>query len=119
LRQRLTELGYNLNGSQSQIIGLEAGTEQRTIVLRDALESRGIFGSVFCAPATARNRALVRLSIHAALTDAQVERVASVCRDMRSEVELDKWSSTRRLGDELSSRRRQRELDREHSAITA
>jgi CAI-1 autoinducer synthase len=119
LRQRLTELGYNLNGSESQIIALEAGTEQRTIVLRDALESRGIFGSVFCAPATPRNRALIRLSIHANLSDAQVERIASVCRDIRGEVELDKWSSTRRLGDELSSRRRRRETLSETSAVTA
>ncbi|ABE35943.1 CAI-1 autoinducer synthase [Paraburkholderia xenovorans LB400] len=119
LRQRLTELGYNLNGSRSQIIALEAGTEQRTIVLRDALESRGIFGSVFCAPATARNRALIRLSIHAALSDAQVEKIASVCRDIRSEVELDKWPSTRRLGDELSARRRQRETASEETAVTA
>uniref|UniRef100_S0DEY6 Aminotransferase class I/classII large domain-containing protein n=1 Tax=termite gut metagenome TaxID=433724 RepID=S0DEY6_9ZZZZ len=119
LRQRLTELGYNLNGSQSQIIALEAGTEQRTIVLREALESRGIFGSVFCAPATARNRALVRLSLHAGLSDAEIERIASVCRDIRSEVELDKWSSTRRLGDELSARRRRRELSREENAVTA
>jgi CAI-1 autoinducer synthase len=119
LRQRLTELGYNLNGSRSQIIALEAGTEQRTIVLRDALQSHGIFGSVFCAPATPRNRSLIRLSIHAGLSDAELERVASVCRDIRSEVELDKWPSTRRLGDELSSRRRRRELVKEDSAVTA
>jgi CAI-1 autoinducer synthase len=119
LRQRLTELGYNLNGSQTQIIALEAGTEQRTIVLRDALQSRGIFGSVFCAPATPRNRSLIRLSIHAGLSDAELERVANVCRDIRCEVELDKWPSTRRLGDELSSRRRRRELVKEDNAITA
>lgn len=119
LRQRLTELGYNLNGSESQIIGLEAGTEQRTIVLRDALQARGIFGSVFCAPATPRNRSLIRLSIHAGLSDAEVERIASVCRDIRDEVELDKWSSTRRLGDELSSRRRTRALVSEERAVTA
>ena len=104
LRERLSELGYNLDAGESQIIALEAGTEQRTIVLRDALEARGIFGSVFCAPATARNRALIRLSIHAALSDAHIERLVSVCRDIRGEVELDRWPSTRRLGDRLSSR---------------
>ncbi|PQV44932.1 alpha-hydroxyketone-type quorum-sensing autoinducer synthase [Paraburkholderia sp. BL21I4N1] len=119
LRERLTELGYNLNGSESQIIALEAGTEQRTIVLRDALEARGIFGSVFCAPATPRNRALIRLSAHAALTDAELERVVSVCRDIRSEVELDTWPSTRRLGDELSPRRRSRERTGADSAVAA
>nr|WKF59097.1 CAI-1 autoinducer synthase [Paraburkholderia busanensis] len=119
LRERLTELGYNLNGSETQIIALEAGTEQRTIILRDALEARGIFGSVFCAPATARNRALIRLSIHAALTHAQVERIATVCRDIRDEVELDKWASTRRLGDELSPRRRGRERAGADNAVAA
>ena len=117
LRERLRELGYNLNAGESQIIALEAGTEQRTIVLRDALESRGVFGSVFCAPATARNRALIRLSIHAALTDAQIERIVSVCRDIRGEVELDRWPSTRRLGDRLSSRRHSHEQSTADSAL--
>jgi CAI-1 autoinducer synthase len=96
LRERLTELGYNLNDSQTQIIALEAGPEQQTIVLRDALESRGIFGSVFCAPATAQNRSLVRLSINAALTAEELERIVDVCEEIREEVELDKWPSTRR-----------------------
>jgi CAI-1 autoinducer synthase len=113
----LTSLGYNLNGSESQIIALEAGTEQRTILLRDALESRGIFGSVFCAPATARNRALIRLSIHAALTDAQIERLVSVCRDIRSEVELDSWPSSRRLGERPSSRKHSHEQSTADSAL--
>jgi CAI-1 autoinducer synthase len=59
------------------------------------------------------------LSLHADLSDAQIEKIASVCRDIRTEVELDKWPSTRRLGDELSSRRRRRELVDEKNAVTA
>lgn len=97
LRTRLSSLGYNLNGSGSQIIALESGTEQRTIELRDALESHGIFGSVFCAPATAKNRALIRLSINAALTDDQIERIADVCDAIRERVDLRNWPSTRRV----------------------
>ncbi|SAL07307.1 glycine C-acetyltransferase [Caballeronia calidae] len=96
LRKSLTDLGFNLNASQTQIIALEAGTEQRTIILRDALESRGIFGSVFCAPATAKNRALVRLSVNASLNHSHLEKIVKVCSDIRQEVELDKWHSTRR-----------------------
>jgi CAI-1 autoinducer synthase len=96
LRERLTDLGYNLNDSQSQIIALEAGPEPQTIVLRDALESRGIFGSVFCAPATAQNRSLVRLSINAALASEELERIVDVCEAIRDEVELENWPSTRR-----------------------
>jgi CAI-1 autoinducer synthase len=97
LRAHLSRLGYNLNGSRSQIIALESGTEQRTIVLRDALESDGIFGSVFCAPATAKNRALIRLSINAALTQPELEKIVRVCSEIRERVELDKWPSTRRM----------------------
>lgn len=96
LRRQLEALGYNLNDSRSQIIALESGTEQRTIVLRDALEARGIFGSVFCAPATSKNRAMIRLSVHSALTPAELERIVAVCRDIRDEVGLAEWASTRR-----------------------
>ncbi|MFP6560041.1 alpha-hydroxyketone-type quorum-sensing autoinducer synthase [Paraburkholderia sp. B3] len=97
LRTRLAELGYNLNGSEAQIIALEAGPEQQTIVLRDALEARGIFGSVFCAPATAQNRSLIRISVNAALGDQELERLVDVCDEIRDEVDMWNWPSTRRL----------------------
>ena len=96
LRTRLDELGYNLHDSQSQIIALEAGPEPQTIVLRDALEARGIFGSVFCAPATPKNRSLIRLSINSALTQAELDRIVQACRDIREEVDMANWPSTRR-----------------------
>jgi CAI-1 autoinducer synthase len=96
LRQQLDALGYNLNGSAAQIIALESGSEQQTIVLRDALEARGIFGSVFCAPATSKNRAMIRLSINSTLTQAQLARIVAVCREIREEVSMADWPSTRR-----------------------
>jgi CAI-1 autoinducer synthase len=96
LRTRLDDLGYNLNDSQSQIVSLESGTEQQTIVLRDALESRGLFGSIFCAPATPKNRALMRFSVNVDLTDADLDRIVDVCHDIRDQVDLSNWSSTRR-----------------------
>jgi len=97
LRTALEEMGYNLNDSQSQIISLEAGSEQQTIILRDALEARGIFGSVFCAPATPKNRALIRFSINAGLSDEDLTRLVRVCHDIRDEVDLANWPSSRRL----------------------
>lgn len=65
LRRHLAALGYNVSDSQSQIISLEAGPESATMKLRDALESRGIYGAVFCDPATAKNRSLIRFTISA------------------------------------------------------
>jgi CAI-1 autoinducer synthase len=96
LRTHLEEMGYNLNDSESQIVSLESGSERQTIVLRDALEARGIFGSVFCAPATPKNRALMRLSVNCALTGAELERIVRVCYDIRTEVDLANWPSSRR-----------------------
>ncbi|MBI5793305.1 MAG: quorum-sensing autoinducer CAI-1 synthase [Rhodocyclales bacterium] len=96
LRNELDALGYNLNDSECQIVSLESGSEQNTIALRDALESRGIFGAIFCAPATPKSRALMRFSVHAALTDDELRRIVAVCRDIRDELDVASWPSTRR-----------------------
>lgn len=96
LRTGLDKLGYNVDISQSQIIALEAGLENNTMKLRDALEARGVFGSVFCAPATAFKRSLIRLSINAGLTRADLDHVLTVCGDIREEVDLASWPSTKR-----------------------
>ncbi len=96
LRENLRCLGYNVSISKAQIIALEAGSEPDTMILRDALEARGIFGSVFCAPATAARRSLIRLSVNSGLTRAQLDRVIEVCADIRDEIGLQHWPSTRR-----------------------
>ena len=96
VRQGLRELGYNVDDGTEQIIALEAGPEPKTLVLRKALEKRDIYGAVFCAPATAKNRSLVRLTLNANLTASDVARLLDACADMRDEVDLESWSSTRR-----------------------
>jgi CAI-1 autoinducer synthase len=96
VRVGLSELGYNVDDGTEQIIALEAGPEPKTLVLRKALEKRGIYGAVFCAPATPKNRSLVRLTLNSGLDDDQVARLLEACADMRDEVDLGGWSSTRR-----------------------
>lgn len=96
LRNGLDDLGYNVSTSESQIIPLEAGAEPDTIVLRDALEARGVFGSVFCAPATAANRSMIRMSINASLEAGDLDHILKVCREIREPVGMANWPSTRR-----------------------
>lgn len=96
LRRGLLDLGYNVELSEAQIMGLEAGPELATITLRDALESRGVFGSVFCAPATPKNRSLIRFTVNAALSHSDLDRVLAVCAEIRDEIDLASWPSTRR-----------------------
>lgn len=97
LREGLSELGYNVSDGSEQIIALEAGTEPQTMILRNAMQAKGVFGSVFCAPATPKNRSLMRMTVNSGLTDVEVERVLAVCADIRDQVNLKDWASTRRL----------------------
>jgi len=96
LRDALSDLGFPVHQGTEQIIALEAGTEPDTLLLRDRLEERHVFGSVFCAPATARNRTMVRLTLHAALTDAELDHVASVARAIAPLVKPWDWPIARR-----------------------
>jgi len=95
LRTRLSALGYDIGQDSTQIIALVAGAEHLTIQLRDALEARGVFGSVFCDPATPRNRSLVRFTLNADLTAEDIERIARVCAEVRSVVDVAQWPQAR------------------------
>lgn len=96
LRQALADLGYPVHQGTEQIIALEAGTEPATMVLRDELERQGVFGAVFCAPATSRNRAMVRLTLSAGLTQAELDHVVAVARDIAPRVRPWDWPMARR-----------------------
>ena len=99
LRRGLAELGYNVSDSQSQIISIEVGRERDTFRFRDLLEERGVFGSVFTAPATPKSRSLVRFSVNCDVTREELDRVIAACRDVRDLVDFRDWPSTRRLRD--------------------
>jgi len=95
LRAKLRAQGYAIGDDATQIIALVPGAEHLTIQLRDALESRGVFGSVFCDPATPRNRSLVRFTLNADLTADDLERIAGVCAEVRGVVDIDQWPQSR------------------------
>ncbi len=96
MRAHLTALGYPVAQGSEQIIALESGKESATLALRDALEARGIFGAMFCAPATARDRAMVRLTLSAGLTDPEIEQVEEVLAEMAPTLRPWEWDAARR-----------------------
>ena len=75
LRNELLACGFNLLDSDSQIIPLLAGIETDIIWLRSELENADIHGAVFCAPATPKNKTLIRLSIN---TNHQQDQLAKI-----------------------------------------
>ncbi|MFI6040628.1 alpha-hydroxyketone-type quorum-sensing autoinducer synthase [Nocardia sp. NPDC051321] len=84
VRRALTMLEFDLEGSASHIVALQAGPDARAMAIRDFLEARGIFGILLCPPLTARNRALLRFGLHAALTDQQIDRIIGACTEIRT-----------------------------------
>lgn len=96
LRASLSAMGYPIHQGTEQIISLEAGLEPDTMVLRDHLEAHGVFGAVFCAPATSRNRAMVRLTLNAALTEAELSHVESAAHAVAELVQPWEWPIARR-----------------------
>jgi CAI-1 autoinducer synthase len=96
LKAGLDKLGYNVDASKAQIIALEAGDIRQTIVLRDALESRGVYGAIFFPPATPEKRCLIRFTVNCGLTRYEMDHVLRVCGDIREEVGLAEWRSTKR-----------------------
>ena len=97
IRDGLRELGYNVNDGTEQIIALEGGPEPMTMKIRKALERRGVYGSTFAAPATPKNRSLLRLTLNSGLSAGDIAQLLGACADARDEVDLENWSSTRRL----------------------
>ena len=96
LRTSLSDLGYPIHQGSEQIIALEAGTEPDTMILRDQLEAHDVFGAVFCAPATSRNRSLVRLTLNAGLTEAEMSHVEWAARTIAPLIKPWDWPIAKR-----------------------
>lgn len=82
LRKELKQMGYEVQ-SQSHIVSIESGSEEKTEILRDALEDHNIFGSVFCSPATPKNRALIRLSVNSKISYEELDYIVKSFRDIK------------------------------------
>ena len=86
LRRGLLAAGWRIANNDAPIIALMGGAEEVTVKLRDALETRHVFGAVFCAPSTPKNRSLVRLTVSAGLEDTDLDRVIEACAQARQEI---------------------------------
>lgn len=94
----LDALGYNIDSSRAQIIALDGGDIQQTTRLRDALEQRDVFGAIFMPPATPAKRCILRFTVNCGLSEQEIDKVIEVCADIRDELGVANWASTRRKG---------------------
>lgn len=96
LKQGLDALGYNVSASKTQIIALEPGDIRQATTLRDALEKRGVFGAIFFPPATPDKRCIIRFTVNCGLSRRELDRILEVCDEIREEVGMAEWRSTKR-----------------------
>ncbi|KGY13942.1 CAI-1 autoinducer synthase [Vibrio tubiashii] len=87
IRAGLKQIGYDIR-SESQIIGLETAEKTNTRKVRDFFEDNGVFGSVFCTPATPDNKNILRLSLNSSLTDKEVDKILDVAERAYNNKEL-------------------------------
>jgi CAI-1 autoinducer synthase len=81
----LQSAGIEIAAHGSPIIALIGGPEASSVRLRDALEAHHVFGALFCVPATAKNRSLVRLTLNAAMQQPELDRIIEACVAVRRE----------------------------------
>jgi 8-amino-7-oxononanoate synthase len=75
MRKGYKELGFNTGNSQSPIIPILIGDDQKTLFFWKALFTAGIYCNPVIPPAVAPNQSLLRTSYMATHTDAQLDRV--------------------------------------------
>lgn len=88
LRRGLLAAGWPIADNDAPIIALMGGAEDATVRLRDALEARNVFGAVFCAPSTPKNRSLVRLTANSTVSESDLDQAIEACVAARREAGL-------------------------------
>ena len=85
LRTGLRDIGFDPGASESQIITLTIGQEKEAKRFKEYLHRNQIFGSLFCAPATPKNRAMIRFSMNSEINEQQISRLLEACKRWHKE----------------------------------
>ncbi len=71
----LRAMGFNIGGSQTPIVPIVVGTMERTFEAWQMLSTEGIFVNVVLPPAVPAGACLIRMTLTAAHSDAQIDLV--------------------------------------------
>jgi 8-amino-7-oxononanoate synthase len=75
LRSRLQTLGYATGASDSQIVPILIGSEQKTLAIAQGLEERSILAVAIRPPTVAAGTARIRLALSSCHTEEEVEEL--------------------------------------------
>ena len=69
------ELGFEVGSSQTPIIPIIVGEDEKAFLMAMMLQEEGVFANVAVTPAVPNGKALIRTSYMATHTDEQLDRV--------------------------------------------
>lgn len=78
MRKEYTRLGFNIGNSQTPIIPIIIGEDQKAFLFWKALFDAGVYTNVVVPPAVPANMSLLRTSYIASHTDAQLQMVLDI-----------------------------------------
>ncbi len=88
MRARYRDLGFNIGNSQTPIIPLIIGDDERTLRFWKALFDAGVYTNPVLSPAVPPGLQLLRTSYMATHTDEQLERVLATCEAVGKQLEV-------------------------------
>lgn len=82
----MSDAGYKLGPECGPLISARLDTRRQALSLWSGLIESGIYVNLIFPPASPQNRPLVRVSMSAAHTDEQVDRICGAFRELRGEI---------------------------------
>ncbi|MBI5360771.1 MAG: pyridoxal phosphate-dependent aminotransferase family protein [Planctomycetes bacterium] len=79
IRDAFKKFGFDTAGSETPIIPIVAGGEQKVFMFWKDLYERGLFANPVIPPAVAPEHCLIRTSYMATHTDEQIDKVIEIC----------------------------------------
>ncbi len=86
LREGLTKMGYAIGSTESPIVPIFTGEEDRTIALWQDLLSSGLYVNLIVPPGCSQDNCLLRASCSAAHTPEQISRALELFAQARADV---------------------------------
>jgi 8-amino-7-oxononanoate synthase len=88
LHSGLTALGYRLGASPSPVIAVMLGDRVEALHFWNRLLQRGVYVNLMLPPATPNGVSLIRCSVSAAHTPAQIDAICAAFADLRESAEV-------------------------------
>lgn len=88
MRNGLREIGFDTLQSETQIIPIFIGSEDKAIQFTRLLFEKGVFAPCVRWPAVERRKARIRFSVMATHTREQIDHLLKSCSDIGKELDI-------------------------------